>query len=37
MTRIALRFGRKEHLIGVIHEAEDQPRALGILLWNTGI
>jgi acyl transferase domain-containing protein/pimeloyl-ACP methyl ester carboxylesterase len=37
MSRIALRFGRKEHLIGVIHEAENQPRALGILLWNTGI
>ncbi|WP_141732823.1 type I polyketide synthase [Oligoflexus tunisiensis] len=37
MTRIALRFGRNEHLIGVIHEAENQPRPLGILLWNTGI
>lgn len=37
MTRIALRFGRNQHLIGVIHEADNQPRPLGILLWNTGI
>jgi acyl transferase domain-containing protein/pimeloyl-ACP methyl ester carboxylesterase len=37
MSRIALRFGRKEHLIGVIHEAENQPRSVGVLLWNTGI
>ncbi|HET9235790.1 MAG TPA: beta-ketoacyl synthase N-terminal-like domain-containing protein [Oligoflexus sp.] len=37
MSRIALRFGRQEHLIGVIHEAENQPRSVGVLLWNTGI
>jgi acyl transferase domain-containing protein len=37
MSRIALRFGRNEHLIGVIHEAENEPRPLGVLLWNTGI
>jgi acyl transferase domain-containing protein/pimeloyl-ACP methyl ester carboxylesterase len=37
MSRIAVRFGRQEHLIGVIHEAENQSCSVGVLLWNTGI
>ncbi len=37
MARIALRFGRSQHLIGVLHEAENAKQPMGILLWNTGI
>jgi acyl transferase domain-containing protein/pimeloyl-ACP methyl ester carboxylesterase len=37
MTRRALRFGRAQHLIGVIHEPQAARQSYGVLLWNTGI
>ncbi len=39
MQKRALRFGRQDHLIGVVHEKgrEGQKANLGALLWNTGI
>ncbi|MCX6129447.1 MAG: beta-ketoacyl synthase N-terminal-like domain-containing protein, partial [Proteobacteria bacterium] len=37
MANAAIRFGRANHLIGVIHDPIGTPQPFGILLWNTGI
>ena len=38
MLRKALRFGRQQHLVGVVHEPDEAvAQPIGILIWNTGI